>query len=158
VRVNLELRSPLRFRLDNLHAPGQLATVTTTDLRQIQAGTATIRVWNRLPVGGHAYLVAARDSSHVLAGSGARVDTVAQIDVPVPPISNGRANSPTYAEATVVLTDSLLELFRNPPFYTRTDVTVPGAGDSILLAHASDWLKVQVIADVTYRMETEAKP
>jgi hypothetical protein len=95
-----------------------------------------------------------RDSADVLDQSGADVDTVADLTIPVPVVVNGRAQSEAYMELSITLSDSLLELFRNPPFFARTDLTLPGSNGDTLLAHAADYVKVQPIATLTYRVDT----
>jgi hypothetical protein len=153
LQVNLELHAPLCFTMDSLHSPGDAMKFTIDDLKDIQQGSATIRVWNRLPVAGHAFLVAARDSSAVLANSGQVVDTVARIDIPVAPLHNGRATDQAYTEFTIPLSDSVLAWLKSPPFFTRTEVNLPASSDTVL-AHAGDWVKVQIIADVHYHVST----
>jgi hypothetical protein len=154
ILVNVELHAPLSFTLDSLHAPDSVIKVQTEDLGNIRGGSARIRIWNRLPLGGRAFLVADHDSADVLAGSGAWVDTVANVSIPVAPLTNGRALTPIYTEFTVTLSDSMIAMLKHPPFYTRTEVDLPASGDT-LLAHAADWVKVQIIADLTYHMDTE---
>ena len=150
----MELRAPLEFVLDSVHSPGDIERVETNDLEDLQAGSARIRIWNRLPVGGRAFLVAGSDSADVLPNSTADVDTVADLQLPVSPIINGRATGEAYIETTVALSDHMLNLFRTPPFFTRIDLTLPGSEGDTLIAHGTDYVKVQVIADVTYRINT----
>lgn len=152
IPVVVEIRAPLAFTMDETNPAMEVTRVDNSDLKDVQSGTAKMRIWNRLPVGGRAFLVADRDSSKVLANSGAMVDTVVTLEIPVPALSDGRASEETYAEATVPLSDALLDMLRNPPFFTRTDVTLPGSNGDTLYAHASDYVKVQVIADVVYRI------
>jgi len=154
IPVVVEIRAPLAFTMDETNPALEVTRVDNSDLQDIQGGTAKMRIWNRLPVGGRAFLVADRDSADVLANSGAEVDTVVTLEIPVPTLRDGRAVSETYAEATVPLSDALLDMLRNPPFFTRTDVTLPGSNGDTLYAHASDYVKVQVIADVVYRINT----
>ncbi len=150
----VELRAPLALTLEPINAPGEVVKVETSDLQDIQSGTARFRIWNRLPVGGHAYLVADHDSLDVLENSGAQVDTVANVWIPIPPIADGRAAEDVYTEFTIALDDTMLNLMRNPPFFTRTHLFLNGTDGDTLLAHASDYVKVQIIADVIYRMNT----
>jgi len=154
IRLEVEGRAYLAFTLDPVHSPGGVQRIDNNDLKDLQSGTVRIRIWNRLPVGGRAFLVMDRDSADVLDSSGADVDTVADLTIPVPVVVNGRAQSEAYAELTIALSDSLLELFRNPPFFARTDLTLPGSNGDTLLAHAADYVKVQPIATLTYRVDT----
>jgi hypothetical protein len=155
IRLRVEGRAYLAFTMDTVHSPGDVQRVEGNELKQVQSGSMRIRVWNRLPVGGHAYLMVDRDSTNLLNNSGAIVDTVADLEIPVPPISNGRAQSETYTELSMALDDSLLALFEERKFFTRTDLILPGSNGDTLLAHASDYLKVQPVATVTYRVDTE---
>jgi hypothetical protein len=154
VRLEVEGRAYLAFTLDPVHPPGDVQRIDNNDLKNLQSGTVRIRIWNRLPVGGRAILVMDRDSADVLDQSGADVDTVADLTIPVPVVVNGRAQSEAYMELSITLSDSLLELFRNPPFFARTDLTLPGSNGDTLLAHAADYVKVQPIATLTYRVDT----
>ena len=154
VRFEVEVRAYLAFTLDPVHSPGNVQRIDNRDLQDVQSGSVRIRIWNRLPVGGRAFLVMDRDSADVLDGSGAEVDTVVNVVIPAPVLVNGRAQSEAYAELSLVLSDSLLELFRNPPFFARTDITLPGSNGDTLLAHAADYVKVQPIAVLTYRIDT----
>ncbi|MDD5087349.1 MAG: hypothetical protein PHI18_00945 [bacterium] len=155
IPVVVEIRAPLAFTMDTTHPSVEVIRVESTDLKDIQSGTARIRIWNRLPIGGSAFLVAAHDSSDVLENSGAAVDTVVKLDVPLPPITDGRATAEAFAETEVTLSDAVVEMLRNPPFFTRTDILLPGSNGDTLYAHVSDYVKVQVIADVIYRINTE---
>ncbi len=154
IGIELELRAPLTFTLEPVHAPGDVERVETGDIEEIQSATARIRIWNRLPVGGYAYLIAARDSTDVLPASTAAVDTVAQSAFPVSSIEDGRATGEAYTEFTVTLSDSVLEFLRHPPFYTRLDLALPGSDGDTLIAHGSDYVKVQIIADIIYQIRT----
>jgi hypothetical protein len=154
LRLNVEMHAPLAFTLDTLQPPGEVTRVPNEGLKDVQSGSARIRIWNRLPAGGRVFVVANRDSLDVLPESGAAVDTVADVHIPIPAVVGGRAAETAFAEFTIGLSDSLLELFRHPPFFTRTDIFVPGSGGDTLVAHASDYLKVQVLADVIYRIDT----
>ena len=152
--LDIELRAPLEFILHPVHAPGDVQRVETNDIADVQDGQATVRVWNRLPAGGRVYLVAASDSMSVLPNSTADVDTVADMQIPVSPIVNYRATAEADTEMTFPLSDAALELFHHPPFFTRLDISMPGSGQDTLIADGSDYIRVQVIADVTYRMDT----
>jgi len=70
VNLNVELRSPLSFTLDRMHAPGddQIDTVDNSSLKDIEqnGSKAIIRIWNHLPVGGRVYLVADSVRNNVL--------------------------------------------------------------------------------------------
>lgn len=154
IRLEVEGRAYLAFTLDPLHSPGEVQRIDNKDLKDVQSGTVRIRIWNRLPVSGRAFLVMDRDSADVLDNSGAQVDTVADLVIPAPVLVNGRAQSEVYSELTIALSDSLLELFKNPPFFARTDLTLPGSNGDTLLAHAADYVKVQPIATLTYRIDT----
>ena len=154
IAVQVDLRAPLAFTMTPVHAPGEVQKIETADLEDVQDGTARVRIWNRLPVGGHVYLIAAKDSAAVLPHSGLPVDTLAMSDIPVSEIVNGRATGEVYAEFTTSISDSLIEWFRNPPFFTRVDIALPSSDGDTLIAHGSDYVKVQIIADVTYRIDT----
>ena len=154
VILQVEGRAYLSFTLDPLHAPTEVQKIETGDFKDVQSGSVRIRIWNRLPVGGRAFLVWDRDSSDVLANSGASVDTVADVQIPMPTVVAGRAQTEAYTDFTLTLNDTLLEYFRHPPFFSRTDITLPGAGGDTLIAHASDYIKVQPIAEITYRVDT----
>ncbi len=152
--VEIDLQAPLRFTLDSLHAPGKIQKVESSDLEDIQSGSARVRIWNRLPIGGRVYLVAARDSANVDYDSHLPADTVANTEIPVSEIVDGRATGEAYTELTVTLSDNLLEYLRNPPFFTRTDIALPSSNGDTLTVHGTDFVKVQVIADIIYRIHT----
>jgi hypothetical protein len=154
IRLQIEGRAHLAFTLDPVHSPGEVERIDNKDLKDVQSGSVRIRIWNRLPVGARAFLVVDRDSARVLEHSGAQVDTIADIEIPAPVIVNGRAQDEVCRELSVTLDDSLLELFRNPPFFVRTDLTLPGSNGDTLVAHAADYVKVQAVASLTYRIDT----
>ncbi len=154
IGIELELRAPLTFTLTPVHAPGDVQRVETDNLEEIQSGSARIRIWNRLPVGGYMYLIAARDSAAVLPSSTADVDTIAQSPIPVSAIEDGRATGEAYTEFNVTLSDSMLQFLQDPPFYTRLDIALPGSDGDTLTAHGSDYVKVQIIGDIIYRIRT----
>ncbi|MBU0509818.1 hypothetical protein KKH27_13420 [bacterium] len=154
IPLTVELRAPLAFTMDTTCVPGEITRIDNSDLKETQSGTVRIRIWNRLPVGGQVFLVADPDSASVLANSGATVDTIVRADIPLPPMANGRATSDIYTELTIDLTPSFLDLLRHPPFFTRTDITLPGSDEDTLFAHAADYVKVQIIADLVYRIDT----
>jgi hypothetical protein len=158
VTLDVQLHAPLTFTLSPVHAPSKAQRVEASQLDQIQSATARIRIWNRLPVGGATYIVAARDSAAVLPNSGAIVDTITASSIPVSPVVNGRASGEAYTELTVTLSDSVLAWLHHPPFFTRLDILLPGSNGDTLIAHGSDYVRVQVIADVIYRMDTEGTP
>jgi hypothetical protein len=154
VILEVEGRAYLSFTLDPVHAPTEVIRVETEDLKDVQSGSVRIRIWNRLPVGGRVFMVWDSDSTNVLDSSIANVDTVVDIQIPAPTIAGGRAQEETYTDTTLTLTNTLLEYFRHPPFFSRTDITLPGAGSDTLVAHASDYIKIQPIAEITYRIDT----
>jgi hypothetical protein len=156
--LTIELRAPISFTMSPVHAPGSVLRVETTDIEDIQSATARVRMWNRLPVGGFAYVIADRDSLNLLPGSGADVDTLVASSLPVSAIENGRATGEAYTEVTVEISEHLLDFLRHPPFFTRLDLTLPGSNGDTLIAHGSDYVKVQVIGDVIYRMHTGDAP
>jgi hypothetical protein len=45
-------------------------------------------------------------------------------------------------------------MFKNPPFFTRTHLSLPSSNGIELIAHAGDYLKVQIIADLDYKVDT----
>lgn len=154
VRVSLEseLHAPLAFTMDSTHSPGTVQQIDSGDLGDVQSGTAWIRVWNRLPVGGRIFVVADSVEANLTYDSGADIDTVAFMDLPVPEYSGGRAVGDTYDELTIELTPGVLEMFRRPPFFVRTDLRMPGSGADTLLAHGGDYIKVQISAQLVYRI------
>jgi hypothetical protein len=154
IYVTVGLRAPLSFTLQPVHAPGNVEQIDVGDLSDLEHATATVRIWNRLPVGGRVYLVAGRDSNAVKESSGLWADTVAQATIPVPALAAGRAVSETYTEFTVALDDSLIDWIQHPPFYARTDVSLNGSNGDTLFARGSDYVKVQIIADILYHVTT----
>jgi hypothetical protein len=158
LRLDVEVRAPLRFTMDTVHFAGTVRRVDTDDLHKIQAGTAIVRVWNRLPVGSRVFVVLARDSLQILPSSTAHSDTLTDVRIPVAMLQDGRAVSDTFSEYRMALTDSTIFLLQHPPFFARTDVLIPGTGRDTLVAHAADYLRVQAIADVTYRVGGEGTP
>jgi len=154
VSLDVQLQAPFEFVLLPVDAPGEVQRVETPGIENIQGGNANLRIWNRLPVGGRVYLVVDPDSSHVLENSGFDVDTLADVTIPVSPIVDRRATGEAYDTLTVAFGDSLLELFRHPPFYTRLQISLPGSNGDTLIAHGSDYIRVQMIADLTYRVRT----
>lgn len=152
VGLEMELHAPLAFTMDATHAPGTIEQIDSGDLQDIQSGTALIRVWNRLPVGGQMFIVLDSVEANLRHDSGADVDTIAMMELPLPDYSGGRAVGDTYRELTVELSESTLNLFRRPPFFARTDLRMPGSGGDTLLAHAGDYVKLQVTAQLVYRI------
>lgn len=155
IPVAVELRAPLSFTLDETHPPGKIEKIETLDLEDIQSANVRIRVWNRLPLTGEIFVVVAKDSLNVVQDSGLEADTIARAVIPVSLIENGRAVDEAYHEVSVELAESVVDLFREGPFFTRTDVHLPGSGQDTLAAHVTDYMRVQVIADVLYRLTTE---
>jgi hypothetical protein len=158
LRLDVEVRAPLRFTMDTVHFTGTVHRVDMDNLENIQSGTAIIRVWNRLPVGSRVFVVLAHDSAQVLPSSSERSDTLTDVRVPVALLQDGRAVSDTFSEYRISLTDSTIFLLQHPPFFVRTDVLIPGTGRDTLVAHAADYLSVQAIANVTYRVGGEGTP
>ena len=154
VDIAVELRAPLEFVLSEVNAPGDIHRVDSEDIQDILGGTARVRVWNHLPAGGRVYLVADPDSMDVLWNSGADVDTVADMPIPVGPVVNRRATTEAYTEMTFPLREETLELFRHLPFYTRFHIHMPGSDGDTLIALGSDYIRAQVIADLIYRIDT----
>jgi hypothetical protein len=154
ISLDVELRAPLEFTLTPVDAPGDVQRVETQGIEDIQGGNANIRIWNRLPVGGRVYLVADPDSLHVLEHSGFVVDTLADVTIPISTIVGGRATGEAYAELMVPFDANVLSLFQHRPFYTRMQISLPGSNGDTLIAHGSDYIRVQVIADLTYRLHT----
>jgi len=152
--LDVEIRAPLGFTLDPLHFPGDVLRIDNADLEDTQHGSARIRIWNRLPVGGRVFFVVDKDSNRVLPDAGADVDTVANVNIPIAPLTDGRATAATYTEFEIGLSESVLNLLRDPPFFSRTDVRIEGSDGDTLVAHAADWIKVQVVADIIYRVDT----
>ena len=154
INLEVEMRAPLEVILHPVHAPGDIEEVSSSDLKHIEGGTGRVRVWNRLPSVGHVFLVADSDSVNIRWNSTAIVDTVAQMDIPVSPIVNDRATGEAYAESTFVLSARTIELLKHVPFYTRLDILLPSTNGDTLIADGSDYIRVQIIADVEYHVNT----
>jgi hypothetical protein len=77
------------------------------------------------------------------------------IQIPVSEIVDGRATGLAVSETSIALSDSVVSLFKNPPFFARTDISVPGSNSDTLLVHGSDYLSVQILARLVYEIRTE---
>lgn len=159
IHLNVELRSPLSFTMDPLHAPGDssIRKVDNNELKDVKkdGSKLTIRVWNHLPVGGRVYLVADTVESRVYSTSGADVDTVVNVVIAKPQLdAHGNAVADTLTSFEIELTDAMVDLLKNPPFYTRTDVSLNGSNGDTLVANAGDYVKVQIIAEINRHIST----
>jgi hypothetical protein len=155
IDLALEVQAPLAITMHSFHPPGDIEKIDTGDLNDVQSGSAEVTIYNRLPVGGRAFLVVSRDSLELLVNSGADVDTVVDVQIPVSEIVDGRATDIAVYETSLSLSDSVVSLFRNPPFYARTDVSVPGSTSDTLIVHGSDYLSVKILARLVYEIRTE---
>jgi hypothetical protein len=153
--LTVETRAKLEFTLGQITAPGDVRKVDTGDLKDIKGGTAKVRIWNYLaiPDGGRAYLIAGMDSMHVLEPSNASDDTVMVMDVTIhSSVVNGRPDSVRYDEFEIQLNQKTLDLLSDSPFYTRTHISIPGSNGQTLIATYSDYVKVQVVAELEYNI------
>ncbi len=151
VALALELRAALSVVLtDTLEPVGEVERVSPRDLDDISSGTATIRVWNHLPLGARCFLVADYDSLKLQSNAGADVDTLFEIDIPSPPVSNGRATEAEEFEFTVDLTPRWLEYFKSDGFYVRTQIEASSAIGDTLNVVGSDYISVQPFARLVY--------
>ena len=128
---------------------------------------ATIRIWNHLPVGGRVYLVAHRDSLHVVSSfvrqpndTSALTDTVVSVDIPAPRIDGGgHVIADSMHEIEVPFTSATVDLLKNTdqqhPLFTRTDVFLAGSNGDTLVATPADYVKVQIIAYVLRHVSTK---
>ena len=113
-------------------------------------GDATVKVWNKLPIGGRIFLVADLDSNNVLEDSGADVDTLYDVEIPWPVMEDGRAIEASHAQFEISLTDTWINYFNSGNFYVRTQIlATTGIGDT-LIVFGGDYLNVQVIARLVY--------
>ena len=147
----LELRAALAVVLtDTLQPIGTVEKVDTNDLEDIVSGDATVKVWNKLPIGGRIFLVADLDSNNVLEDSGADVDTLYDVEIPWPVMEDGRAIEASHAQFEISLTDTWINYFNSGNFYVRTQIlATTGIGDT-LIVFGGDYLNVQVIARLVY--------
>lgn len=151
INIAFELRAALSVTLtDDLEPVGTVERVSPGELEDIVSGEATITVRNHLPTGGRCYLVGDRDSSNVLAGSGADVDTLFDVMVPTPTVVNGRATGASELVFTVELDDRWLEYFRTPPFFVRTQILVAASNGDTLVIYGGDYVSVQALAKIVY--------
>jgi hypothetical protein len=158
VRATIELVAPLRFRMDTVNAPGDVQRIDIEPIEDIENATAHIKIWNRLPLGGETQLLLARDSLALIPGSHQPVDTAFTIVIPVPPLENGRAASTLLSEFDVPLSVAVINLLRARPFFARVAIILPGAGEQEFIAHASDFVQVQVVGEIIYRINSEDGP
>jgi hypothetical protein len=160
VRLQVELRAPMVFRLGQVHAPGTISKVENSDLDSVQSARLTVRIWNGLPAGGRVFLVVDRDSNRVRDGYAGPAWPDTLLDVAVAPgVRVGRsASTPTFTELTVQIDSAhharLLDWLRQPPFFTRTDVSLTSSDGEQRVALTSDYIKVQPILEVWQRMDT----
>lgn len=151
IAVAFELRAALAVKLtDDLEPVGTVERVSPNDLEDIVSGEATITVRNHLPTGGRCYLVADRDSLNLLAGSGADVDTLFDVQVPTPTVVNGRATDASELVFTVELDDLWLDYFKTPPFFVRTQISVSASDGDTLVVYGGDYVSVQALARIVY--------
>jgi len=155
IDLALEIQAPLEITMHDFNPPGDIEKIDTGDLSNVVSGSAEVTIRNRLPVGGRAFLVVSADSLKLLPNSGADVDTVVDVQIPVSEIVDGRATGIVATESTIALSDSVISLFRNPPFFARTDISVPGSDGDTLIVHGSDYLSVRILARLVYELRTE---
>jgi hypothetical protein len=160
VRLDVELRAPLSFTLDPMHAHGDqdIREIKNNELKSINAEGSYLRVkiWNHLPVGGHVYFVADSIQSRVLFNSGADVDTIFSVDVPIPELdAHGNVvGDILIPEFRIDLTPETVALFKTGDFFARTDIDLNGSS-SALIANAQDYIKVQIVAEIERRVNSK---
>lgn len=152
--VAVAIESPLMITLTDFHPPGTIELIDTGDLKDIKSGTAEVTIRNRLPVGGQVFVIAARDSLELLVDSGADVDTVIIVSIPEPEVTDGQATGIATTERSVLLSESVIDMLQNPPFYTRTDIQIPGTNGDTLLVHGSDYVSLRILARLVYEIRT----
>ncbi|HEY3295822.1 MAG TPA: hypothetical protein VGL38_10315 [bacterium] len=160
INLNIEMRSPLSFTLSTMHATGddQIDTVKIDGAKDIEqeGAMAIIRVWNHLPVGGRVYLVADSIRNNVLSTSHANVDTVIDMIIPIPQLdANGNAISEVMTVDTLMLDSTTITLLKAGELYTRTDLALTSSDGATRVANASDYVKVQIIADLKRNVSTK---
>ena len=153
IALGVELHAALAVTIiDTLSPIGTVEEVNPQDLEDIVGGTATIKLWNHLPLGGRCFLVADFDSNNVAEGSTADVDTLFDVDIPAPTVVAGRATNASQYELTIDLDQKWIDYFNSGKFYVRTQILVGnGLGDT-LVVHGTDYLSVQAFAKVTYEV------
>jgi hypothetical protein len=166
VHLWAELRSPLEFRLDPMDARGDsdIRKIDNGELKSIEPNSSYLRIkiWNHLPVGGTVYLIASRDSRHVYSSYVPNLhdslppDTIIKKDIPIPPISTGgyATGDAIVPEFQLPLDSAMVELFKKP-FFARTEIRLDGSDGDTLLARASDYVKVQIIAEIERRVNSK---
>jgi len=151
IKLGLELRAAMSVVLtDTLEPVGDVERVSPRDLEDIASGTATIKIWNRLPLGGRCYLVADPESLAVLDASGADVDTLFDVAIPRPSVSGGRATDVAEYEFAIELTDHWLNYFQSGDFFVRTQIEAATSVGDTLVLHGGDFIKVQPFAKLVY--------
>ncbi len=154
VSLSVKVVAPLAFTLDTVNNIGSVQQIDIEPIEDIQSANALIKVWNRLPLGGTVTMYAARDSLDLSPELPLATFSVAQIVVPTPPLQDHRAAMEQYSEHTVTLAEPFVALLQSPPFFVRVDLFLPASLGDTLVAHASDYITVQVIADAAYRVRT----
>ncbi len=153
VSLGVELRAALSVTItDTLSPVGTVEKVEPQDLQDIVGGTATIKLWNHLPLGGRCFLVADFDSNNVIEGSTADVDTLFDVDIPPPTIVNGRATNASEYQLTINFDQRWLDYFKSEQFFVRTQIAVATAIGDTMIVHGTDYLSVQALAKVTYEV------
>ena len=153
VSLGVELRATLAVTItDTLSPVGTVEKVEPQDLQDIVGGTATITLWNHLPLGGRCFLVADFDSNNVVDGSTADVDTLFDVDIPAPTIVNGRATTASEYQLTIDFDQRWLDYFKSEQFFVRTQIAVATAIGDTMIVHGTDYLSVQALAKVTYEV------
>ncbi len=160
VKMEIEMRSALAFTLDTLVAPGETRSLEGgNDAKDIQSGSMKFRIWNRLPVGGRVVVYVGYSHDKVFDRTpdlGDSVYVLAEAPVALPTINptTGRPTDEEFSEFTTTITDDLLNVFKADSLYTRTEVRLGGSDGEIRRAYGDDYVKVQVIADILYRIDT----
>lgn len=90
------------------------------------------------------------DSLKLLADAGADVDTLFEINMQSPPVSNGRATEAEEFKFTVDLTPRWLKYFKSDGFYVRTQIEASSAIGDTLNVVGSDYISVQPFARLVY--------
>jgi hypothetical protein len=163
VRMEIELRSALAFTLDSLVAPGETRSVEGgNNMEDVQSGNMKFRIWNCLPVGGSVIVYVGYDSLKVYDRTPDLTDSVyvlAQASVALPPINvaTGRPTAEAFTEQTIGIDSTVLHVFRAEKLFSRTEVRLGGSDGVVRRAYGTDYVKVQVIADIQYRIDTNSE-
>ena len=87
---------------------------------------------------------------NVLENSGADVDTLFDVQVPVPPVVDVGISQVRTFEFEVEFDDVWLDYFRTPPFFVRSQIFIAGENGDTLSVYGGDYISVQAIANILY--------